>query len=160
MQGNVQSIDALRDLRIAVNELALRFGELSFDIRNEAQRALEWTTVEVPRYWRHEFKLAERRLQEAVDNLAAMQATYGGRDKPPATEAKKRIAKLRRRVQFCQQRLAVCKSWAAEMERSVGLLVAATSTLQQQSEADLPVAATKLQGWIDSLDRYVDGAPP
>lgn len=158
MQGNVESIDSLRDLRTAVLKLADSFAELSFDLRTEVTRSIEWITETAPQYWRFQLKLAERELTEALDNLASMQATYGGRDKPPATEAKKRVAKLRQRVVLCNQRLKEIKQLAAEIEREANLMVSTTANLQQQAESELPKAAQRLGGWIDALDKYADNA--
>lgn len=160
MQGHVRSIDALRDLRVAILQWASRLHEQTFELGSEAQRALQWATVEQPRYWRHEITLAERRLQEARDNLAATQATYGGRDRPPATEARKRVVDLERRVRFCQDRAGSCRRWAAEVERAVERLAGALAAMQQQGDCELPLAANQLNQWIEALDRYTEVAPP
>lgn len=156
MQGNVQSIDSLRELRTAVMQLADSFAELSFDLRSEVTRTVEWITVIAPEYWRQQLQLAERRLSEALDNLAAMQATYGGHDKPAATEAKKRVTTLRTRVSLCNQRLQDIKRWSAEIERSANLMTSTCANLQQQAEAELPKGAARLSGWIKSLDAYAE----
>lgn len=160
MQGHVRSIDALRDLRIALLEWAARLNDQTFEIGHEAQRALQWAKVDQPRYWRGEITIAERRLQEARDHLASTQATYGGRDRPPATEARKRVAQLERRVRFCQQRAGACRRWADEIERAVERLAGALAALQQQSDSELPLAANQLSQWIAALDRYAETAPP
>lgn len=160
MQGHVRSIDALRDLRIAILEWASRLNEQTFELRSEAQRALQWAKVEQPRHWRRELALAERRLHEAMDYLAATQATYGGRDRPPATEARRRVADLQQRVRFCQQRAAACRRSAAEIERAVERLAGALAAMQQQSDCELPLAANQLSQWIEALDRYAEIAPP
>lgn len=154
MQGNVQSIDALRDLYAALLKLAESFSELSFEVRTEVARAVEWITQTAPQYWRYQLQVAERHLTEAQDNLASMQATYGGRDKPPATEARKRVITMRRRVALCQQRLREIRRINAEIERAANLMVATSSNLQQQAESELPKAAARLGDWIQSLDEY------
>ena len=159
MQGNVRSIDALRDLRVATLELASRCGDISFDMRSETERAIQWVTQDAPQYWRHQRKLTERGFQEACDSLAAMQATVGGRDKPACTELKKRVRKLRARLQLCDEKLALCKRWAAEIERGASDMVTATTALQQQAETGLPVAAAQLETWIAALDRYTETSP-
>lgn len=160
MQGHVRSIDALRDLRVALLEWAARLSDQTFEIGHEAQRALEWAKVDQPRYWRGEIAIAERRLQEAKDHLASTQATYGGRDKPPATEARKRVVQLEHRVRFCQQRAGACRRWADEIERAVERLAGALAALKQQSDSELPLAAHQLSQWVAALDRYADGTPP
>lgn len=160
MQSHVRSIDALRNLRAALLQWAARLNDQTFEIDNEAKRALEWAKVDQPRYWRSEMAIAERRLQEAKDHLASTQATYGGRDRPPATEARKRVANLERRVRFCQQRAGACRRWADEIERAVERLAGALAALQQQSDSGLPSAANQLNQWIAALDRYADVAPP
>jgi DNA repair exonuclease SbcCD ATPase subunit len=160
MQGNVQSIDALRSLHLALQELALRFGHLGFDLRTESLRGQEWVSEVMPRYWRVQLQLAERKFQEATDNLAQLQATVGGRDKPQATEARKRVERAKLRLQTCQQKLQACKAWTTEMQRAADRLQGATSALQQASESTLPTAASCLAGWIDALDRYTQNTLP
>lgn len=160
MQANVRSTDAIRELRTATLECASRLDDQILALRSEARRALQWASVEQPQYWRHQVTLAERTLQHAVDRLAVTQTTYGGRDRPRATEARNRVNEMRRRLRFCQERAAACRGWAAEMERAVDQLIAATSGLQQQAEAGLPTAAAQLAQWIEALDRYADVRPP
>lgn len=160
MQANVRSTDAIRELRTAVLEWASRLDSQVFALRSEARRAVQWATVEQPRYWQHQVTLAERMLQDATDRLAVLQTTYGGRDRPRATEARNRVNELRRRLRFCQERAAACRGWAAEMERAADQLIAATSGLQQQAEAGLPTAAAQLAQWIAALERYADVRPP
>ncbi|WP_164104091.1 hypothetical protein [Candidatus Laterigemmans baculatus] len=159
MHAHIRSIDALRELRAAVLEWGSRLDDQIFTLRSEARRALEWAAVEQPRYWSHQVAVAERGLQDATARLAALQTTYGGRDRPRATEARNRVNELRRRLRFCQERAAACRGWAAEMERAVDQLIAATSGLQQHAEAGLPTAAAQLAQWIDALDRYADSLP-
>jgi hypothetical protein len=158
MQGNVQSIDALRELRGATLTLAKSFGDLSFDLTTEVTRSMEWIHEIAPQYWRHQLQLAERRLSEALDNLASMQATVGGRDKPAATEAKKRVRMLKQRVTLCHERFQEIKKWSAEFERASNLMVTTCANLQQQSETELPKAAAKLATWIRALDVYAESS--
>jgi hypothetical protein len=158
MQGNVQSIDALRDLHHAAEKLGAGFGELSFDLKAELQRTDQWINETAPAYWRSQLKLAQQKLSEAQDNLALTQATYGGRDKPAATEAKQRVVNWRRRVATCEQKLKDVKRWASELERSKNTMVTTCSNLQQYAESDLPDAARQLAAWISALDTYTDNA--
>jgi cysteinyl-tRNA synthetase len=154
MQGNVQSIDTIRNLKIGVDEFATALGNVAFDLSSEVTRALQWIQIEAPAYWREQLRLAEQRLSEALDNLASLEQTYGGRDKPAATEAKKRVSVLKKRAQTCQQKLLDIKKWAAEIEHGSNLMSATTANLQQQSESVLPLAEARLEAWIRSLDNY------
>lgn len=160
MKGHVESIEQLEQLRLATIELAHRFGTIAFDFKSEVQNALDWVSNEAPRYWRQQLQLAERQLQEAQDNLAAMMATYGGRDKPPATEARKRVETLRRRVQLCEAKFRACKAASLHLQQAANSVLPCIANLEQTSEADLPTAAQRLKKWIAALNRYAEMAGP
>jgi hypothetical protein len=159
MQGNVRSITVIRDLNLAVSQLTNRLTEISFDLRGEAQRAIQWVSSEAPQYWRYEQKLASQRLKETEDTLASMKATVGGRDKPVATELEQRVAKIRHRLQLCEEKLQLCKRWHTELLRAADPLLAAASAVQQQAETELPMAANQLDRLIRALEQYAEVAP-
>lgn len=159
MQGNVRSIAVIRDLNLAVSQLTNRLTEISFDLRGEAQRAIQWVSSEAPQYWRYEQKLASQRLKETEDTLASMKATVGGRDKPVATELEQRVAKIRHRLQLCEEKLQLCKRWHTELLRAADPLLAAASAVQQQAETELPTAANQLDRLIRALEQYAEVVP-
>lgn len=154
MQGNVQSIEDLEKLHEAILTLSERFSELAFDLRVEIDRALEWVSSEAPLYWKHQLQTAQRKLQEAQENLASLQATLGGRDKPPATEAKKRVQTLINRVKLCEEKLRACKHAANLLQQESNKFQGCITGLQQQAEGELPHAANRLKSWIEALQEY------
>ena len=154
MQGNVQSIEDLEKLHEAMLTLSERFSELAFDLRVEIDRALEWVSSEAPQYWRHQLQTAQRKLQEAQENLASLQATLGGRDKPPATETKKRVETLTNRVKLCEEKLRACKHSANLLQQESNKFRACITGLQQQAEGELPHAVNRLKTWIEVLREY------
>jgi hypothetical protein len=158
--SSVRSIAALRELRLATLELAQRLGELGFDLRSESERAMSWIREDAPRYWRTELRLAQRRLSEAEDALAAMQSRARPAERPASSELRQRVAVARRRVDLCEARLRACKTAAIELDRYRERLVVAGMGLQHQAESQLPQAARRLGGWIEALDRYAETPPP
>lgn len=158
--SHVQSIADLAQLRVATLELASDLHSLAYDLKIEIQRATDWITTEAPRYWRGELQRAEREFREAQDALAAMQATVGGRDKPAATEAKKRVAILKQRVQLCDAKLRDCKGAAFEVSRAAAGLFTCAAGIEGLCESDLSLASARLERWILALHRYSETAPP
>ena len=78
------------------------------------QRAEAHFSEDRPRYWKQQTHIAERELNEAKDNLAQKRAAARPGDRPPATEASRKVQKIERRLRDCELKQKQAKAWSIE----------------------------------------------
>jgi len=153
--SDVRSIDSLVRLRHTLISLAGDWTDCVHQIKYAARRIEERFSVEMPAYWRHQAALAERSLTESLDNLSRLQSTAAGVS-PGATEARMRVAKVRRRLVVCQQKEKRARQLALAIEQACHELSGPVAEFSMHAEVNLPAAAEELARLIDHLSRYAE----
>jgi hypothetical protein len=153
--SDVRSIDSLVRLRHTLISLSGDWTDCLHQIKYAARRIEERFAVEIPAYWKHQSALAERSLTESLDNLSRLQSTSAGVS-PGATEARMRVAKVRRRLAFCQEKEKRSRQLALAVERACKDLNGPIAEVTMHSEVNLPAAAAELARMIDHLSRYAE----
>ena len=108
--SDVRNIESLQRLRSGVLGMADSWDKTLQEIRISIQRADQYFSEEVPRYWRRQTELAERELTEAKDNLQQKQSAARAEDRISALEAQKRVARAKSRLDLCRDRNRIAKS--------------------------------------------------
>jgi len=157
--SDVRSIDSLIRLRHTLITLAGDWTDCLHQIKYAARRIEERFAVEIPAYWKHQTTLAERSLSESLDNLSRLQSTSAGVS-PGATEARMRVAKVRRRLALCQEKEKRSRQLALAVEQVCEELNGPVAEVFMHSEANLPAAAEELARMIDHLSRYSEIQSP
>ena len=155
MPSDVRSIDALRNLQGAVTKLGEHWQDNVTQMRQIAYRFQEQIQIERKQYWTSQMQLAERNLQAARE--AMLRANLANSDDGVRnTEAEILVAKAKRRVRVCLQKLSACKRIARETDRVVDRFVGELGAMSEMAESGLPNSANRLALWIDALDVYAD----
>ncbi|WP_417744902.1 hypothetical protein [Rosistilla oblonga] len=162
MSSDVKSVDALRNLHAALLQLSDHCDDHVTQLRQLAHRFHEQITVQRRQYWQSQLQLAERRLQMAHEAMARAKISQDAADGTRNTEAEIMLARSKKRVAYCLDKLNVCKRIAAEVDRVVDRFIGELGAMSELSESGLPQSANRLAGWIDALDLYTDnsGSPP
>ncbi|QDV69602.1 hypothetical protein Poly24_33180 [Rosistilla carotiformis] len=161
MSSDVKSVDALRSLHTAVLRLSDECDDHATQLRQLAHRFREQITVERRQYWQSQLQLAERRMQMAHEAMARAKISHDTADGTRNTEAEIMLARCKKRVGYCLDKLKVCKRIAAEVDRVVDRFIGELGAMTELSENGLPQSANRLAAWIDALDIYTDqsGSP-
>ena len=130
------------------------------EIRMTVQRAETYFAQDRPAYWRRQTQLAERELNEAKDNLAQKRAAVRPGDRPPATEAAKRVKQAEHRLQQCRTKQRASKAWAIEISQQCDGLLGPLADVVEHCEVLLPSAADELRRLIDQLRLYAEQQKP
>jgi len=117
-------------------------------------RAESYFSQDRPAYWRRQTQLAERELTEAKDNLAQKRSTIRPADRPPATEAAKRVKLAEQRARDCQAKQREAKAWAIEISQKCDDLLGPLADVLEHCEVLLPSAANELRTLIEQLRAY------
>lgn len=165
--SDVRSIDSLIQLRHTLINLSGDWTDCLHQIKYAARRIHERFAVDLPAYWKHQTTLAERALTESLDNLSRLQSTSGGASpggsaggSPGATEARMRVAKVRRRLALCQAKEKRSRQLALAVEQACEELSGPIAEVAMHSEVNLPAAAAELARMIDHLSRYAEIQSP
>lgn len=120
------------------------------------QRADAHFSEDRPRYWKQQTHIAERELNEAKDNLAQNRAAARPGDRPPATEASRRVQKMEGRLRDCQLKQKQAKAWSIEISHQCDQLLGPLADVAEHCELLLPAAANELRKLITELEKYAE----
>jgi hypothetical protein len=154
--SNVRSIECLASFKTGLVKLASDWDSATQEIRAATHRINNYFQDERPAYWRQETQLAERRLSEARDVLSRLTAEIRPGDAAPATEAKQRVAKAKRRLQLCQEKERVAKAWAIKISQHCDELLGPLADMTEHCQTLLPEAARELGAIVDKLLAYAE----
>lgn len=154
--SNVRNIDSLQAFHAGLLRLSSQWAQTLQEVRMMVQRADQYFAQDLPGYWRREVQLAERELNQAKDNLAEKQAATRPGDRPPATEAAKRVQIAKQRLQVCETKYRLARTWALEISRRCDELLGPLADVVEHCEILLPSAADELRTLIDHLRLYAE----
>jgi hypothetical protein len=158
--SDVQSIDSLRELQLAMRALAHDWDQSIQQIRFAMHRVEEHFTNTLPGYWKDQTRKAEQKLTEATDNLSRQQGNATDGHAPALTEAKQRVQKAKRRLTLCEEKWRAAKKISLKMEQACTELAGPLAEVMAHAEVTLPGGANALASLIAHLDRYADIALP
>lgn len=157
--ANVHSIDALRDVRLALIAFGERAESALGELRSKIDRTLAWLEQDRPLYWREQ----ERR---AYDGVASARVAYetcrmktvGGRHSE-CIEEKVALQKAKQRLEHCKEKMEVVRRWVVEAGRQVDEYRGRSGPLQRRLDEELPNAIAMIARMIDALEAYADIHP-
>jgi len=159
--ANVHSLDALKDMKLALMAFGERTDSALGELRSKIDRTMAWLEQDRPLYWREQ----ERR---AYDGVASARVAYetcrmrtvGGRHSE-CIEEKIAFQRAKMRLEFCQHKMEVVRRWNTEAGRQVDEYRGRSGPLQRRIEEDLPNVVAMLSRMIDALEAYAGiGAGP
>ncbi len=154
--ANVQSLDALRDFRLALVAFHERAQTAMAELRAKIDRTKGWIDQDRPLYWREQ----QRRAYDEVTktriayDLCRLR-TVGGRHSECIEEG---VAKQRAkaRLEYCQQKIDAVRRWSVKVGQEVDDYRGRTGPMQRQLEEDVPNMLAKLSRMIDAIEGYAD----
>ena len=159
--SNVRSIDSLAAFHGGLTKLSTDWDNVLQELRLHIQRIDSHFTQQRPAYWRHQVRVAQRELGEAREALSQKRAAVRPGDRPPATEAGKRVAVAQRRLRYCQQKEKISHGVATRIAQQCDAILGPLAEVTEHCEVGLPRAATELATLIQQLRAYTDqSAPP
>ena len=152
--ANVQSLDAVRDVRLAMISFADRTTSALDELRTKIDRTLAWLEQDRPLYWRdQERKAYDRVASTRIAYETCKMRTVGGRH-PECIEEKVAFQRAKERLAFCQTKIEVVRRWCIEASRQVDEYRGRTSPLQGRLDQDVPNVLAMLGRMVDALEAY------
>ena len=152
--ANVQSLDALKDIRAALIKFHERAVSAMGELRQKIDRTVDWLELDRPNYWRDQ----EHR---AYDLLATTRVAFetcrlrvvGGR-RSDCIEEKKAFERAKVRMEYVRQKQEAVKKWMVQAGREANEYRSRTSTFQRALENEVPLMITQLGRMIEAIEAY------
>jgi hypothetical protein len=159
-QASVHSIDALKDLRVA---LAL-YGEDTLAalgaVEAEVRRTQRWLEEERPFYWQEQIKRRREQVALARSEVFRRNLQKKGDYSPPMSEQKENLRKAESSLQDAEKRLAMVRKWQPIFKHAVLEYHASVQRLKDLAAGDAPRAVNLLSRMIDSIEAYLRVVAP
>lgn len=154
--ANVQSLDALRDVRLALIAFQEKAEGAMGALRTKIDRTLAWLEQDRPLYWREQ----ERR---AYDGVATARVAYdtcrlrtvGGRH-PECIEEKVALHRAKERLEYCQKKVDAVRRWNIEAGSQADDYRGRSGPLQRLLDEDVPNVVARLGRMIDAIEAYAE----
>ena len=154
--ANVRSLDALRDVRLALIAFQERASSALGSVRSKIDRTRAWLEQDRPIYWAEQ----ERR---AYDGVATARVGYetcklrtvAGRH-PECIEEKIALQKAKARLEYCQQKIVTVRRCVIEAGRQSDDYRGRAGALQRLLEEDIPNVLARVSRMIDALEAYAE----
>jgi hypothetical protein len=159
-QASLYSIDALKELRVALalySEDAL--GALGA-VESEVRRTLRWLQEERPFYWQEQIKRRREQVALARSEVFRRNLQKKGDYSPPMSEQKENLRKAEASLQDAEKRLAMVRKWQPLFNHAVLEYHASVQRLKDLAAGEIPRAVNLLSRMIDSLEAYLRVAVP
>ena len=159
LSANVHSVDAIKDVRIALIQFQERATNAMGDLRQKIDRTVNWLELDRPNYWKEQ----ERRAYDLVASTrVALETcrlrTVAGR-RSDCIEEKKAFEKAKLRMEYVREKQQAVRKWMVQSGREANEYRARTSTFQRTLENDVPLMIAQLGRMIEAIESYSESKP-
>ncbi len=159
-QASVRSIDALKELRVA---LAL-YGEDTLGaigaVEAEVRRTVRWLMEERPVYWQEQIKRRREQVSTARAEVFKKNLQKRADYSPPMSEQKENLRTAEASLQDAEKRYAAVKKWQPLFKHAVLEYHASVQRIKDLTAGEMPRAVNLLSRMIDSLEAYLRVTAP
>src|SRR4051812_29247206 len=160
-QARVESIEPLKALRRTMFKFAEAANVALADAESEITRTLLWIQTEQLSYWQGQIRKRTELVSRCAEAVRMKQLFKDstGRTSSAIDEIKAHEA-AKRSLAVAQEKLANCKAWSRKLEKEIENYRGSVQRFATDIQADLPVAAAKLEAAIIQLEQYVSLGVP
>jgi hypothetical protein len=156
----VNSIEALKDLRVA---FAL-YGEDALGalgaIGAEVRRTALWLQQDRPAYWQDQIKRRRERVASAKAELFRKQIAQKPGASTSMAEQVENLKRAEASLQDAEKRLILTRKWQAQFNQAVLEYQGGIRRIKSLASGEVPSAVNLLTRLIDSLEAYLRVSPP
>lgn len=152
--ANVQTVDALKDVRAALIKFLERATTAMGELRQKIDRTLAWLELDRPNYWKDQERRAYDLLASTRTALETCRLrTVAGR-KSDCIEEKKAFERAKVRMDYVREKQRAVQKWMVQAGREGNEYRARTGTFQRALENDVPLMIAQLGRMIDAIEGY------
>ena len=156
MSANVQSVDAIKDVRNALIRFQERATNAMGDLRQKIDRTVAWLELDRPNYWQDQ----ERRTYDLVASTrVALETcklrTVAGR-RSDCIEEKKAFERAKMRMEYVREKQQAVRKWMVQSGKEANEYRSRTSNFMRTLENDVPLMIAQLGRMIDAIESYAE----
>jgi hypothetical protein len=159
--ARVDSVDALKEFRVALIKFAEAANAALGDAESEVQRAQMWLENDQMSFWQSQIRKRTElvsRCKDALRMKKVFKDATGSRQS--YIDEEKALAKATRMLEEAEQKMANTKSWARRFQKEAAAYKGSVQRLSTFVLADVPVATAKLDRMTAALQAYIAFVAP
>ena len=154
--ARVESVDALREFKVALIKFAESARSALTDAESELQRSLNWVQNEQRTYWQGQ---TQKRYQAMLQAREAMRQKLlfrsGLQSKDAAAEERQALNVAQRAYEEARAKADATRAWGTKLAQEAIVYRGLAQRLANQTDIRLPQAASVLEQAIQSLETYL-----
>ena len=159
-QAAVQSIEALREFRIALaifaEEAMAALGAVDMEVR----RTIQWVQFDRRPYWQEQIKRRREQVSMAQAEVFRRKLQKTDDYTPAMSEQKELLRKAEAALREAEHRAGLVKKWEPALQQAALEYRATTRRISSIASGEVPRAIAVLCRMIEALEAYVSEAPP
>jgi hypothetical protein len=154
--ARVESVDALKEFRVALIKFADAANGALGDAESEVQRTQMWLENDQLMHWQSQIRKRMEVVSRAKEQLRMKKVFKDSTgSKASYVDEEKALAKATRMLEEAEQKLAATKSWARRFQKEAAAFKGAVQRMSTFVLADVPVATAKLDRMTAALQAYI-----
>ena len=160
LSANVRSVDALKDVKLALIAYAEDSRAALTSVDMEVRRMRDWLEREQLTYWKSQIKRREEEVNMARSDLHRRRLSAGNSDAISDTEQKEALRLAQRRLVEAEEKVAVIKRWIPVFEHACAEYRAHSQPLGDHLAGSFENTLVALDRMVASLESYLALSAP
>ncbi len=152
--ANITSIDAVRDLKLALQEFDADIRDALTQLLLEVRRAVEWIEHDRAQYWPREVRKASDVVSEARIALQRAELTISPNDHRYCYDERKALQKAKQRLRTAEEKVQAVRRWRVRVKKEAQEFEVQMAKITQYLDADFPRAVAALERMARALEKY------
>jgi hypothetical protein len=158
--ANVNSIQAIADMKAALAVFVDQAGGALEEVDLEIRRMLDWVLNEQPPYWQRQIRECEERVTQARIDLQRCRMFRATDDHvPDCAEQKVALRKAELRLEDAHDKLKRVREWGRQLPTVIDEYLAQAQQLGAYLVDDLSRGTSTLERMTQALEAYASVAP-
>lgn len=152
--ANVTSIEAIRQVRVALQQFQLDAQNALMQLELEGRRPVAWIENDRAPYWSRELRKASDQQSEARIALERAEVTTSAEEHKYAYDERKALEKAKRRLRLCEEKVQKVKRCRSVIHKESETFESQVAKLKRYLEHDMVQAVAALGRMAEALDKY------
>jgi hypothetical protein len=159
-QAEVHSIEALKDLRVAMALFADDVLGALGGVDMEVRRTVQWLQHDRKAYWQEQIKRRREQVSSAQAEVFRRKLAKTADYTPAYSEQKELLRRAEASLRDAEMRAEFVKKWEPALQQAVLEYHASTRRIKDLAAGDVPRALAVLERMVDALEAYLRVASP
>lgn len=159
-QAAVHSIDALRDLRVAMalfgDDVMSALGAVDMEVR----RTLQWLQHDRRNYWENQIKRRREQVASAKSEVFRRKLAKTADYTPAMSEQKELLRNAEAALREAEMKIVLVKKWEPMLQQAALEYHGSTRRIKDLASGDVPRAVAALERMVLALEAYLSVTPP